>query len=101
MDVFVFPSLYEGLPLAVVEAQAAGLPCVVSTGVTREADAVPGLLRWLPLSAGSEIWAEAVLEAAHEARSRPFQSAASLEAMRRSPFSVESSFESMRSIYCN
>jgi glycosyltransferase involved in cell wall biosynthesis len=34
MDVFVFPSIHEGLPLAVVEAQAAGLPCVVSTEVT-------------------------------------------------------------------
>ena len=36
MDVFVFPSLWEGLPLTLVEAQYAGVPCVVSENVTRE-----------------------------------------------------------------
>lgn len=37
MDVFVFPSLYEGLPVTVVEAQAAGLPCFVTEAIPREA----------------------------------------------------------------
>ena len=36
MDVFAFPSLWEGLPLTLVEAQYSGLPCVVSENVTRE-----------------------------------------------------------------
>lgn len=36
MDVFLLPSLYEGLPVVCVEAQAAGLPCLVSANVTRE-----------------------------------------------------------------
>ena len=36
MDVFAFPSLWEGLPLTLVEAQYAGLPCVVSENVTKE-----------------------------------------------------------------
>ncbi len=36
MDVFAFPSLWEGLPFTLVEAQYAGLPCVVSENVTRE-----------------------------------------------------------------
>ena len=34
IDVFIFPSISEGLPLAVVEAQCSGLPCIVSTGVS-------------------------------------------------------------------
>ncbi|NIO42940.1 MAG: glycosyltransferase [Burkholderiales bacterium] len=44
LDVFVFPSLFEGLGLALVEAQAAGLPCVFSDVVPKEADAIPRLL---------------------------------------------------------
>ena len=95
MDVFVFPSLYEGLPLAVVEAQAAGLPCVVSTEVTREVEAIPGLIRWLPLWADAGIWADSVLEAARQ----PAQAASGLATMRRSRFSVESSFDNMQTIY--
>lgn len=35
MDVFVFPSLYEGMPNAVIEAQATGLPCIVSDTISR------------------------------------------------------------------
>ena len=36
MDVFAFPSLWEGLPLTLVEAQYSGVPCVVSENVTKE-----------------------------------------------------------------
>ncbi|MEF9985347.1 MAG: glycosyltransferase family 1 protein [Clostridia bacterium] len=36
MDIFVFPSLYEGLPLTLIEAQANGLPCIISENITKE-----------------------------------------------------------------
>ena len=36
MDIFLLPSLYEGLPVVCIEAQVAGLPCIVSEDVTRE-----------------------------------------------------------------
>ena len=36
MDVFAFPSVFEGMPLSIVEVQANGLPCVLSTGVPRD-----------------------------------------------------------------
>ena len=62
MDVFVFPSLYEGLPVTMVEAQAAGLPCLISDKVPPECILTEGLVDILPLSAGPEAWAEKILE---------------------------------------
>ena len=60
MDVFAFPSLWEGLGIAVVEAQAAGLPCVISDTITKEVG-LSGLVRYLPLGDAGR-WAEALLE---------------------------------------
>lgn len=60
MDVFAFPSRFEGLGIAAVEAQAAGLPTVCSDGVPPEA-VITDLAAGLPLSTGAEAWAGAVL----------------------------------------
>ena len=57
MDVFVFPSLYEGLGIALIEAQAAGLPCVVSDTIPHEAY-LTDLVDSESLSAPAEKWAE-------------------------------------------
>lgn len=57
MDCFVFPSLHEGLPLALIEAQAAGLPCVFSDTITNEANLFPASNQVLPLSQSAETWA--------------------------------------------
>ncbi|MBR2674012.1 MAG: glycosyltransferase family 1 protein [Mogibacterium sp.] len=59
MDIFAFPSLFEGLPLSLVEAQAAGLPCYVSEAVSDESS-VSDIVKRLPLSAGAETWAEVI-----------------------------------------
>jgi len=67
MDVFVFPSLYEGMPNTVIEAQATGLPCIIADTITREAD-ITGLVQYLSLADDPKIWADAALEAAKQPR---------------------------------
>ena len=67
MNVFVFPSIYEGLPVSVIEAQAAGLPCLISDKVPIECRKTD-LVTQIPLAAGNEPWAEAVLDAAKTPR---------------------------------
>lgn len=67
MDVFVFPSIYEGLPVSLVEAQAAGLPCCVSANIPRDS-AITDLVEFLPLESGAEKWAEIALQRAQKPR---------------------------------
>lgn len=57
MDVFVFPSLHEGMPNTVIEAQATGLPCVIADTITPEAD-ITGLVTYVSLEETPECWAE-------------------------------------------
>ena len=60
MDVFVFPSFYEGMPNTVIEAQATGLPCVIADTITREAG-VTDCVRFKSLHDSAESWADKTL----------------------------------------
>ena len=62
-DVFLFPSLYEGLGIVAVEAQASGISCVASTAVPQAADIGTGLFERLALSESDKIWREHILKA--------------------------------------
>lgn len=61
MDVFVFPSLFEGLGVAAIEAQAAGLQCFVSDKIPREAH-ITNLIESLPLECSAKKWANKILQ---------------------------------------
>jgi len=74
MDVFAFPSLFEGMPLSVVEVQANGLPCVLSTGVPRDVF-MTDLLKPFSLDHPDD-WAEAICRAG---RSEPERYASTLK----------------------
>ena len=67
MDLFVFPSLSEGLGIVAIEAQAAGLPVVVSNGVPKDVMLTP-LVRMISLSENSESWANELLSLYEEIR---------------------------------
>jgi glycosyltransferase involved in cell wall biosynthesis len=58
MDCFVLPSHYEGLGLVAVEAQAAGLRCLLADRVPAEATVIPSLVHVLPLERPAEEWAD-------------------------------------------
>ncbi|QWU15127.1 Glycosyltransferase involved in cell wall bisynthesis [Paenibacillus sophorae] len=61
MDVFLFPSLFEGLGIAAIEAQAVGLPCFLSDSIPKEVN-ITGLVKYISLKSTAETWAITILE---------------------------------------
>jgi glycosyltransferase involved in cell wall biosynthesis len=94
-DVFLFPSRGEGLGMAVVEAQAAGLPVLASDTVPRECVVVPDLVRFQKVEAGEAAWAVELLELA--ARSRNVSEAN--EKVAASAFSIDRSARALAQLY--
>lgn len=64
MDVFVFPSLYEGLPVTMIEAQSAGVPCLISDRVPLECIITKKLVYSQKLDDSADEWAETILRLA-------------------------------------
>ena len=92
MDVFVFPSLFEGMPLAILEVQANGLPCVISTGVPRDVF-LTDLLHPLALTEDKRKWTDAMICAERE---NPGSYA---DVLKKTGFALQGSMEKIYSIY--
>jgi glycosyltransferase involved in cell wall biosynthesis len=97
MDAFLFPSRYEGLGLVLVEAQAAGLPCVLADVVPREADIVPPLVHRLSLHQSPGVWADALL--AIRDAPPPIAQPDALVLVRATPFDVRASWTALEHVY--
>lgn len=62
MDAFVLPSLYEGLGIVLVEAQASGLPCIFTDSIPADVDIIPELIHRVALSDPDSTWARTLLD---------------------------------------
>jgi len=60
MDILLLPSRFEGIPLTLLEAQAAGLSCLISDVVTTECGLVSGLIERESLTVPAQAWAKSV-----------------------------------------
>lgn len=60
-DEIIFPSLYEGLPTVILEAQANGIPCFLSDTITKEIQ-LTDLVKFISLEKGAEAWAEEIIK---------------------------------------
>lgn len=92
MDVFVFPSLYEGTPLSILEVQANGLPCVISDGVPEDVF-LTDLIHPLSLSDEKQKWVEKMLSV-HRIETEKYN-----RLLQKSDFNVEISMEKIYAIY--
>lgn len=96
IDIMIMPSLHEGMPLVILEAQSEGVPCVLSDSITRECG-ISDLVKYLPLSEGAEKWAKVIsgvkVVNRHEAQER------GRRALKREGYDIRENARDLRILY--
>lgn len=95
MDVFVMPSLFEGLPVVMIEAQAAGIPCVISDQVPIECKKTEGLVKSLSLQKCPSEWADEIMLSADIKKRNTY------EEIKKSGFDIKENVIRLEKFYMN
>lgn len=99
IDLFLLPSLYEGLPVVLVEAQAAGLICVVADTIAREADLSETSI-YLPINTVAP-WVEVISKKDYKKENRKECSEKNISKIKENGYDIEQNANKLRQIYVN
>lgn len=94
IDIFIFPSTNEGLPVTLIEAQASGLKIIASDNITKELN-ITNLIDFLPLKQSPEYWAKAVLN------SYPYQRRNTKDQIIEGEYDIKSNASALQEFYIN
>ena len=92
IDIFLFPSTNDGLPVTLIEAQAAGLRIIASDDITKELN-MTNLIDFLPLKKSYEYWAKAVLN------SYPYQRRNTKNEITEGDYDIKSNATALQEFY--
>lgn len=96
MDIFLFPSIFEGVPFALIEAQANGLPCLMSDSVSEEAVVFKGNVQRLSLQTDDQMWADTLLSMSKIKRTSAEKI---MEQMKEAHFDIRSEAIRLKNLY--
>jgi len=95
-DVYLFPSLYEGFGIVLIESQCAGLPTVFSSNLPQTVDVIPELINRVNLDKDANWWAKQVTKLALPGYNQKLDYQKRFE---QSPFSIQHSAQKLKTFY--
>ena len=97
IDLFVFPSLYEGLPISVIEAQASGLPILCSETITQEV-IVTDLCQMLPVH-NTALWCDTIISRLKEISAQEYKRPDKYEQIVQSGYDITAAAHQLQDFY--